>query len=270
MEGEPDRLGTQILAARLAALYTRREAGYPLPRRTELARRFQATPAQIDAAVDELIHRGLLLRAASGQIHRAGPAEYLLPMDGPAELSSFIDPLGRGMTCADIRVSRRRAPLDVTEALGLPPGTQLPHRRCAWTTQDKTVATAVTYAHERYAHLMLDPPAEAPEAGQVPCSPALTPDQLASVARPAAIQIEIQPPARAIARLRLADGQAAIVVTARLDTTGPAPFLPAALTTLALHPEMFRLVLDVHPDSEPVLPAGSGRPDDIASSGARM
>lgn len=65
------------------------------PRWTELARRFQATTAEIDAAVDELVRHGPVLRLASGQVHRARPTEYLVTLDGPAELSSVIGPLNR-------------------------------------------------------------------------------------------------------------------------------------------------------------------------------
>lgn len=79
------------------------------------------------------------------------------------------------------------------------------------------------------------------------------------VARAVAAQIEIRPPARAIARrLCLASGEAAVLVTARLDTTGPAPGTPAALTILALRPAMFRIILDIHrPAGPPLDPSGT-------------
>lgn len=241
----------------MTARFARREAGYPLPRRTELARIFQAAPAAIDAAIDELIDRGLLLRLPSGQVHRAGPAECSITFDGLTGLSSFIDPLDRRMTCTDIHFSRHRAPLDITKTLGLPPATELPCRRCLWRTEGRPVATSVTYVHERYARHIGTPPAGGNGPGeQGPQPPVLALDGLLTVARPAAVRIEIQPPGPAIARrLRLASGQAAILVTARLDTTGPAPCTPAALTTLALRPELVRLVLEIHPDTALAPPA---------------
>ncbi|HXL19649.1 MAG TPA: hypothetical protein VN961_19205, partial [Streptosporangiaceae bacterium] len=92
-----------MLADRMAAGLTRREPGYPLPRRTALARRFQATPAAIDAAIDELVRRHLLRRLPTGEVHRAGPAEYLVSLDGLPGLSSFIDPMDHRVTCTAVR-----------------------------------------------------------------------------------------------------------------------------------------------------------------------
>jgi DNA-binding GntR family transcriptional regulator len=106
----------------MAAGLTGRAPGYPLPRRTALARRFQATPAEIDAAVDQLVRRQLLRRLPAGEVHRAGPVDYLVSLDGLPGLSSLVDPLDHRASCTAVRVSLLRAAADVAAALGLAPG----------------------------------------------------------------------------------------------------------------------------------------------------
>ena len=130
--GEPRRPRFQVLADRMAAGLTRREPGYPLPRRTSLARRFQATPAEIDSAIDELVRRHVLRRLPTGEVHRSGPTSPG-SLDGLPGLSSVIDPMDHRVSCAAVRVSRLRAAADIADALGLAPGTDVCARRCLWT-----------------------------------------------------------------------------------------------------------------------------------------
>jgi DNA-binding GntR family transcriptional regulator len=234
---------------------TRHEPGYPLPRRTALARRFQATPAEIDAAVDELVRRQLLRRLPTGEVHRAGPAEYVVSLDEMPGLSSFIDPMDHRVSCTAVRVSRLRAATEIADVLGLAPGAQVHVRRCLWTADGAPAATRVVYVPERHAYLLADlaavPPAGS-QGGSEPLAAALGRPGLAL--RLGAVRIEIQPPARSVARrLRLANGSPAFIVTARFDDAGAGQTsVPAVLTVLALRPDLFRIVIDTQQPGDPV------------------
>ncbi len=245
----------------MAAGLTRREPGYPLPRRTALARRFQATPAAIDAAIDELVRRHLLRRLPTGEVHRAGPAEYLVSLDGLPGLSSFIDPMDHRVTCTAVRVSRLPAAAGVADALSLAAGTEVFVRRCLWTADGEPAATRVIYVKDRHAHLLTGLEAVSPtgrDGGSESLAGAL--DTAGIAVRLGAVRIEIQAPARSVARrLRLASGMPVVMITARLDAASPdrQPEAargasqrdgnegePVALTVLALRPDLFRIVLD--------------------------
>ncbi len=254
---------------RLATALTRHEPGYPLPRRTALARRFQATPAEIDAAVDELVRRRLLRRLPTGEVHRAGPAEYVVSLDEMPGLSSFIDPMDHRVSRTAVRVSRLRAAAEIADVLGLEPGASVHVRRCLWTADGAPAASRVIYVTERHAHLLADLDDVPPMGGHAgPESLATALDTHGTVLRLGAVRIEIQPPARSVARrLRLASGTPAFIVTARFDAAGagdtaglPAPAersgdgagqVPAALTVLALRPDLFRLVIGTPRPSHP-------------------
>jgi UTRA domain len=246
----PTRPSVQVLADRMAANLTHREPGYILPRRSALARRFQATTAEIDAAIEELVSRKLLRRLPTGELHRAGPAEYLVSLDGLAGVSSFVDPMDHVLSCTALRVSRLRAPADVAEALGLVPRAAVRVRRCLWSADGAPAASLATYVPEKYAEMLIGSapgteddqgPPPAMEGGHRP-PPALQPPPPLSTALtmpgmltesaapgrpgpelvPVAVRIEVQPPPRAVARrLRLASGAPALIVTARLDIAGP-------------------------------------------------
>jgi UTRA domain len=226
----PARPSVQVLADRLAAGLTRREPGYPLPRRSALARRFQVTIAEIDAAIEELVGRQLLRRLPTGELHRAGPAEYLVNLDGLPGLSSFIDPMDHAVSCSAVRVSRLRASEDVAEALGLPSRAQVVVRRCLWTADGEPAASLTTYIPVEYADIVAVSPAG--EGGEPEgCPPLATAlaepgtlagsgvqDRPVTSLYPGAVRIEVQPPPRSVARrLRLASGSPAVIVTARLD-----------------------------------------------------
>jgi len=272
-----------VLADRLAAMFIRREPGYLVPRRTALARRFEVTSAEVDAAIEELVRRQLLRRLPTGEVHRAGPAEYVIRLDGLPGLSSFVDPMDHQVSCAAVRTSRLRAPTDVAEALGIKPGMQVHTRRCLWIADGEPAAASVTYVPDDYAYLI----AARGQGGQSPgvdMRPSLAVglaglaelDRPGVAIRPGAVRIEVQPPPRSVARrLRLANGAPAVTVTARLDAVGPDASTAAsgpsarshsagpnavALTVLALRPDLFRVVLDTCDAgdvarSEPVQPS---------------
>jgi hypothetical protein len=242
VQGGPARPSIQVLADRLAAGLARREPGYPLPRRSALARRFQATIAEIDAAIDELVDRQLLRRLPTGELHRAGPAEYLVSLDGLGGLSSFIDPMDHAMSCSAIRVSRLRAPAEVAEALGIAPRSPVRVRRCLWTADGEPAASLATYVPEKYAEMLIGPvqdkegghvlPSATPPPTAPPLATALTAlgmlagpearDRPGPQLVPGAVRIEVQPPPRSVARrLRLASGAPALIVRSRMDAISP-------------------------------------------------
>ena len=71
-----------VLAERMAAALLHHEPGWRLPRHTALARRYNVTTAEIDAAIELLAARHLLTRLPDGQIFRASPAEYRVALEG--------------------------------------------------------------------------------------------------------------------------------------------------------------------------------------------
>src|ERR1019366_9456195 len=198
-----------VLTERLAAMLVHREPGWQLPRYTALARRYGVRTTAIDAAIRELAVRNLVRRLPDGKGYRASPAEYLITLEGLPGLGTRIDPMGSAIACAAQHISRRRVPEDIGQVLGLPPGHQATMIRCAWTAD-----------------------------GQ----PAATP---ASVARPATLCMELQPPAPSAARsLQLAPGEAAVTVTVSFN--GPSSDSPVALTIVVLRPGLFRIVVESH------------------------
>jgi DNA-binding GntR family transcriptional regulator len=258
MDGE-DRPAVQVLADRVAAALIHHEPGWRLPRRSALARRYGVSPAEIEAAIEELAARHLLLRLPDGQVYRASPADYLIKLEG-LDLRASIDPMGTAIVCASRHVSMRRVPEDIAGALGLAPGDPVSVVRCLWTSHGDPAAYSATYLPEELGFLAGDPPEFAdvlkspqdlgaarpgdggpgPEGG-----PEGGPGEGgadASAARPAGLYVELQPPPPSVARsLRLATGQPAVNVTIRFDS--PADH-PMALATAVLRPDMFRVVVE--------------------------
>ena len=134
-----------VLADRMAAALVHREPGWKLPRRSALARRFNVSLAEIDIAVEELSRRSLLRKLPDGQLYRASPAEYQIPIEGLAGLSTTVDPMGSAIVCQAKHVSRRPAPQDIRWALGLAPGAQVQVVRCLWTSGGSPVAMSTAY-----------------------------------------------------------------------------------------------------------------------------
>jgi DNA-binding GntR family transcriptional regulator len=240
MDGE-DRPAAQVLADRVAAALIHHEPGWRLPRRSALARRYGVSPAEMEAAIEELAARHLLRRLPDGQVYRASPADYLIKLEG-LDLRASIDPMGTVIVCASRHVSLRRVPEDIGGALGLAPGDPVSVVRCLWTSSGDPAAFSATYLPEGLAFLADDPP----EFADVLKSPQelsqAGPDARAEATRPGGLYIELQPPAPSVARsLRLATGQPSVNVTIRFDNPAGRPM---ALATAVLRPDMFRVVVE--------------------------
>jgi DNA-binding GntR family transcriptional regulator len=242
------RVSAGVLADRMAATLVHHEPGWRLPRLTAMARRFNVSAAEVDAAIDDLTARHLLRRLPDGQVYRASPAEYQVPLEGLSGLTSHVDPMGGQLVCKSRQVSRRRPPEDIGRSLGLEAGEPVLAIRCVWTVGGEPGALSASYLPERLGQLW--PDLEAPEAaagkGAAPAA-----------ARPRALQIELAPPPSSVARsLRLAAGE--LVATVTVSFEDPVAHRPVAITTAMLRPDLFRIVIQAG--------AGPGvRPDGFAS-----
>jgi DNA-binding GntR family transcriptional regulator len=174
----------------MAATLVHHEPGWRLPRLTALARRYNVSAAEIDSAIDELAARHLLRRLPDGQVYRASPAEYYVPLEGLSGLVSHVDPMGGQLVCKSRHVSRRRPPEDIGRSLGLAPGDPVVSIRCIWTVGGEPAALSASYLPERMGHEVADlgappfsplvagsradaapgagPPGDAPPAGMAP------------------------------------------------------------------------------------------------------
>ena len=238
----PDETGTgaarasTVLADRMAAALVHREPGWRLPRRTALARRYNVSLTEIDAALGDLARRSLVRRLPDGQLYRASPADYWIPVEGAGGLGTRLDPMGGTIACQTRHVSRREAPQDVSWALHLPSGTPIRVVRCVWTSEGDPVAVSTAYLSEPLAEEDTEPVQDAeqefPSLGSV-----------LNALPAAAVSVEMSPPQPSIARsLRLAPGQPVITVTVRFDDTATGE--PAGLTVVMLKPELFRIAID--------------------------
>jgi DNA-binding GntR family transcriptional regulator len=254
-EHADDRSAAQVLADRVAAALIHHEPGWRLPRRSALARRYGVSPAEMEAAIEELAARHLLRRLPDGQVYRASPADYLIRLEGLPDLRASVDPMGMAISCASRHVSWRRVPEDIGGALGLSPGDLVCVVRCLWTSAGWPAAFSASYLPEQHSFLAEGTPVftDVLRASQVipgtdPAHPAEPPApgqarRTRLVPRQAGLYIELQPPAPSVARsLRLTPGQPAITVTVRFDdaTAGT----PMALAIAVLRPEMFRVVVE--------------------------
>src|SRR6266481_2787407 len=234
--GGPDTAGARavarastVLADRIAAALVHREPGWRLPRRTALARRYNVSLTEIDAALGDLARRSLVRRLLDGQLYRASPADYWIPVEGANGLGTRLDPMGGTITCQTRHVSTREAPQDVAWALHLPCGTPIRVIRCVWVSEGDPAAVSTAYLSEPPAGEDTEPGQEADEE-----FPSL--GSVLNVLPAAAVSVEMSPPQPSIARsLRLSPGQPVITVTVRFDD--PATGSPAALTVVMLKPE---------------------------------
>jgi DNA-binding GntR family transcriptional regulator len=239
-----------VLADRMAAALVHREPGWRLPRRSALARRYNVSLSEIDAAISDLARRSLVRRLPDGQLYRASPADYWIPVEGVAGLGTRLDPMGGTIACQTRHVSRREAPQDVAWALRLPPGAPIRVVRCVWVSEGDPAAVSTAYLHD---------PAAADDAADGAAD--LDPDEedssfgsVLTTVPAAAVSVEMSPPQPAIARsLRLSPGQAVITVTVRFDDTATGE--PTGLTVVMLKPELFRVAIDTieAPIGEPLL-----------------
>ena len=263
------RVSAGVLADRMAAALVHHEPGWRLPRLTAMARRFNVSAAEIDAAIDELVARHLLRRLPDGQVYRASPAEYRVPLEGLSGLASQVDPMGGQLVCKSRQVSRRRPPEDIGRSLGLEAGEPVLAIRCVWTVGGEPGALSACYLPERLARLWPDlaappfaPLGDYPPVDDLPVAGAAggeaaaggagspsreagaagTSTSPAAAAQARALQIELAPPPPSVARsLRLAAGEPVAVVTVSFED--PAARRPVAITTAMLRPDLFRIVI---------------------------
>ncbi|HEV2374671.1 MAG TPA: UTRA domain-containing protein [Streptosporangiaceae bacterium] len=140
-----------VLADRMAAALVHHEPGWRLPRLSALARRYNVSTADADAAIEELATRHLVRRLPDGQVYRASPPAYLLPLEGVYGLASQVDPMGGRLACRSRVCSRKRPPEDIRRSLGLAPGERALAIRCLWTVGGEPGALSASYLPERLA-----------------------------------------------------------------------------------------------------------------------
>jgi DNA-binding GntR family transcriptional regulator len=255
-----------VLADRLAAALVHHEPGWRLPRHSALARRYNVSAAEIDAAVEELAGRHLVRRLADGQVYRASPAEYVIDLEGVPGLLSYVDTMGGEFSCRSRQVSWRLPPEDIAWALGLAADQQACVVRYLWTSGGEPAALCTTYVP---GHIASRPDTAAatglPDSlnllqltglAEAPADAAADDAGLPVIGVPAALHIELQAPPPSIARsLRLTAGQPAMIFTVRFDDRETAK--PVALTVAVLRPDMFRVVVQTPRKPLPERKAGS-------------
>ncbi len=244
------RVASGVLADRMAAALVHREPGWQLPRRSALARRYNVSIAEIDAAIGELTRRSLIRRLPDGQLYRASAAAYLIPLEGVGGLSTRLDPMGGEISCTGRHVSLRAAPQDVAWALGVAGANPVRIIRCAWAAGGEPVAISTAYVAGEAADVAAAEPSAFEAILHAPPGTAR-----AAAVRARAVDLELTPPQPSVARsLRLLPGQPAISVTIRFDDR--AAGTPAGLTVVTLKPHYFRVVIQAgdqlpsfpHPD----------------------
>ena len=87
--GEPG-----ALAQRIAAALAQQDPGWLLPRSTVLAKRFGVCPADVDAAVSDLVSRHLV----RGRFRRSTSADYVVPLTGRPALAVRVEPRSGPLT----------------------------------------------------------------------------------------------------------------------------------------------------------------------------
>jgi DNA-binding GntR family transcriptional regulator len=247
---EPSRPAITVLADRIAASLVHHEPGWRLPRHTALARRYNVSTAEIDAAVDELAARHLVRRLPDGQLYRVSPAEYLIPIEGIPGLASRADPMGGQIALRSRQASWRQVPEDIGWALRIPPADPVGVIRVQWTANGEPAAFCTTYLHKDIAEPFINAQGSAAAANLTllpitapPAQPDAEKDQPTPIGEPRAVHVEMQPPPPSVARsLRLAAGQPAALVTVRFDDS--AEGRPVALTVAVFRPDLFRIVVD--------------------------
>jgi DNA-binding GntR family transcriptional regulator len=226
---------SSVLADRIAAALVHREPGWRLPRRSALARRYNVSLSEIDLAIRDLARRSLVRRLPDGQLYRASPADYWIPVEGATGLGTRVDPMGSPMECQARHVALREAPQDVAWAIGVPVGAPVQVVRCVWTLDGEPAAISMMYLPE---------PVIDQAAGQETSDFGTVLEVLPGLsARPAAVSVEMCPPQPSAARsLRLSPGQPVTTVTIRF--TDREQNRPAGLTVVMLRPELFRVAID--------------------------
>jgi GntR family transcriptional regulator len=232
-----------VLADRIAAALVHREPGWRLPRRSALARRYNVSLAEIDVALRDLAQRSLVRRLPDGQLYRASPADYWIPVEGATGVGTRLDPMGSPIECHARHASLREAPQDIAWAIGVQAGVPVQVVRCVWTLAGEPAAISTAYlpessGGERVVAAQTEPDFSAlPDFGaQLDGLPGLS-------AKPASVSLEMCPPQPSAARsLRLTPGQPVITVTIRFEDRELST--PAGLTVVMLRPELFRVAID--------------------------
>ena len=214
------------------------------------------------------------MRLPDGQVYRASPAEYRVPLEGLSGLTSHVDPMGGKLVCKSRQVSRRRAPEDIGRTLGLEPGEPVLTIRCLWTVGGEPAALSASYLPERLGDVLPEftgspfLQAVGPQAGGPPPD-GRPPDDRPQDDRPQddrpgdelpahrngtgharALQIEMAPPPPSVARsLRLSAGE--LVATVTVSFEDPAAHSPVALTMAMLRPDLFRIVVQATTSAVP-------------------
>ncbi|HET9082365.1 MAG TPA: hypothetical protein VFO01_17860 [Trebonia sp.] len=255
-----------VLAERIGASLANHEPGWRLPRVSELARRHNVGIDEVHAAVEQLIARQLVRRSADGQLYRASPAEYLVSVDGLADMSAVVDPMGRELTCLSYGMVDQAAAEPAARALGVLPGTQLGVLRLAWAVDGAPAAISTSYLARHAAQTRSLAPWIAATAGRGVLPLAAPTGEAANrgesqpqgpSSRPEAVSVQLSlPPVSVSRRLRLRPGQLAILVTVLTGTESATG--PAALTVTVLRPDMFSVNLVTA--APPV--SGAAAPDD--------
>ncbi len=259
---QASRAAVGVLADRIAAALVHHEPGWRLPRHTALARRYNVSTAEIDAAVDELATRHLIRRLPDGQLYRISPAEYLIPIEGVPGLGAHADPMGGQLVCRSRQASWRQVPEDIGWALRIPPADPVGVVRVQWTANGEPAAFCTTYLRKEMAAPFIAAQGAGPASGLpfLPITaPPVPPDPehsgLTPVGEARAVHVEMQPPPPSVARsLRLSAGEPAAMVTVRFDD--PEKGRPVALTVAVLRPELFRIV--VHSGERPLADGDEG------------
>ncbi len=253
-DDRPDVAG--VLADRLAATLVHHEPGWRLPRPSALARRYNVRPNQVEEAVRELAARHLIRQLPDGQLYRASPAEYLIPMNGVPRLGGHLDPMGSDVTCRSRKISWRRVPEDIAWALGVAAAEAICVIKCHWSVNGDPAAISTTYLTNEVASEVnesIDLPGGS-AADVLLTAPAHAEDGRAApvlLGLPVAMHLEMQPPPSSVARgLRLRAGQPAAMVTVRYDDQ--TALKPVALTVAALRPDLFRIVIDSPDSASPI------------------
>jgi DNA-binding GntR family transcriptional regulator len=248
-ERGPSRPAVGVLADRIAASLVHHEPGWRLPRHTALARRYNVSTAEIDAAVDELSARHLVRRLPDGQLYRVSPAEYVIPIEGVPGLGSYADPMGAQIVCRSRQASWRQVPEDIGWALRIPPTDPVGVIRVQWTADGEPAAFCTTYLLKEMAGPFINAQGSlgAGGLGLLPITAPAQPDpehgELVPLGEPRAVHVEMQPPPPSVARsLRLSAGQPAALVTVRFDD--PDEGRPVALTIAVFRPDLFRIVVE--------------------------
>jgi DNA-binding GntR family transcriptional regulator len=245
-------LSASVLADRMVAALLHHEPGWRLPRLTALARRYNVTTSEIEAAIELLASRHLLTKLPDGQVFRASPAEYRIALEGVPGFTTQVDPMGGELACKSRTIAKRRAAEDVARAVGASPGVELLGIRCLWTVGGEPAAFSVSYLPAQMEALVTEFAAATSPTGPPP-----------QYGRPCAFQVDFAPPAPSVARtLRLAPGDPAAAVTVRLEEAARRKVI--ALTVAVLRPDLFRIVVE-----SPGIPAPAIGPEGPPGSWTR-